>query len=326
MSALDRGIMGFNDHSHSNGGDLPPEAGNFNEYPFDPNDEWIKNAPEEQQIEAMRRWFHARFEDPSNQTPYDGGEGGFQFIWGGPYDPNDKIQERFSSVVEYEVMEKLIKELWQEAGDEWAPIEHEGLDYDEELSFRVVSRDDPLRLLEDRISQIEDVLDWNNDPHTSQLVHQMVHSSLIAALEAFLADTMAFWVRTDKGVLRQFTSENKDFKGRQLTLDQLFERLEKLDQEVEIYLQDMLWHRLDKIRPMMTAGLGIAFPDIGDLMREVVVRHDIVHRAGRTKSGELVSVSTDDAIRVRDEVRRFARAIVAELEKRFRRTVEPAEF
>jgi hypothetical protein len=115
--------MGFNDHSHSNGGDLPPEAGNFNEYPFDPNDEWIKNAPEEQQIEAMRRWFHARFEDPSNQTPYDGGEGGFQFIWGGPYDPNDKIQERFSSVVEYEVMEKLIKELWQEAGDEWAPIE-----------------------------------------------------------------------------------------------------------------------------------------------------------------------------------------------------------
>jgi hypothetical protein len=154
----------------------------------------------------------------------------------------------------------------------------------------------------------------------------MVHSSLIAALEAFLADTMAFWVRTDKGVLRQFTSENKDFKGRQLTLDQLFERLEKLDQEVEIYLQDMLWHRLDKIRPMMTAGLGIAFPDIGDLMREVVVRHDIVHRAGRTKSGELVSVSTDDAIRVRDEVRRFARAIVAELEKRFRRTVEPAEF
>ena len=218
--------MGFNDHSRSYGEDLPPEAGNFDEHPFEPNDEWIKNAPEEQQVEAMRRWFHARFEDPSNETPYDGQEGGFQFIWGGPYDPNDEIQERFSSVVKYEVMEKLIKELWQEVGDEWAPLEHEGPDYDEELSFRVVNRDDPLRLLEDRIGQIEDVLDWNNDPRTSELVHQMVHSSLIAALEAFLADTMAFWVRTDKGVLRQFTSKNKDFKDRQLTLDQLFERFE----------------------------------------------------------------------------------------------------
>jgi len=274
----------------------------------------------------MRCWFYARFQDPTNNTPYDGREGGFQFIWGGPFDPNDEIQERFGSVVKYEVMEKLITELLQEVGDEWAPIEHEGPNYDEELSFRVVSRDDPLRLLEDRIGKIEDVLDWNNDPNTSELVHQMVHSSLIAALEAFLADTMAFWVRTDKGVLRQFTSKNKDFKGRQLTLDQLFERIEKLDQEVEIYLQEMLWHRLDKIRPMMMAGLGIAFPDIGELMREVVVRHDIVHRAGRTKSGELVSVSTADAIRLRDEVRRFAQAIVTELEKRFPRALEPEAF
>ena len=274
----------------------------------------------------MRCWFYARFQDPTNNTPYDGREGGFQFIWGGPFDPNDEIQERFGSVVKYEVMEKLITELLQEVGDEWAPIEREGPDYDEEFSFRVVSRDDPLRLLEDRIGKIEDVLDWNNDPNTSELVHQMVHSSLIAALEAFLADTMAFWVRTDKGVLRQFTSKNKDFKGRQLTLDQLFERIEKLDQEVEIYLQEMLWHRLDKIRPMMMTGLGIAFPDIGELMKEVLVRHDIVHRAGRTKNGEFVSVSSADAIRVRDAVRRFAQTIVAELEKRFPRIVEPEKF
>ena len=61
-------------------------------------------------------------------------------------------------------------------------------------------------------------------------------------------------------------------------------------------------------------------------MKEVVVRHDIVHRAGRTKSGELVSVSAADVLRVRDEVRRFAQAIVAELERRFPRIVEPQEF
>ncbi len=317
--------MGFNDHSYSSSEDLPPEAGNFNEHPFDPDDDWIKGAPEEQQIEAMRRWFHARFEDPSNQTPYDGGEGGFQFVWGGPYDPNDEIQNRFGSLVEYEVMEKLIQELWQEVGDEWAPIEHEGLDYDEELSFRVVSRDDPIRFLEARLKQIDEVLDLNADRHTSELVHQMVHSSLIAALEAFLADTMVFWVRTNKGVLRQFTSKNKDFQGRQLTLDQLFDRLDKLENEVEIYLQEMLWHRLDKIRPMMMAGLGINFPDIGPLMKEVVVRHDIVHRAGRTRDGDLVSLSPSDVRRVRDEVRRFAQSIYAELEKRFTRSAEPED-
>ena len=54
--------------------------------------------------------------------------------------------------------------------------------------------------------------------------------------------------------------------------------------------------------------------------------HDIVHRAGRTKDGELISVSAEDSRRVRDEVRRFAQAIEAELEKRFPRVEEAEEF
>lgn len=51
---------------------------------------------------------------------------------------------------------------------------------------------------------------------------------------------------------------------------------------------------------MMQAGLDIVVPDIGDLMREVVIRHDIVHRAGRTREGSVVSVSADAVRRVRD--------------------------
>jgi hypothetical protein len=57
-----------------------------------------------------------------------------------------------------------------------------------------------------------------------------------------------------------------------------------------------------------------------------VTSHDIVHRAGRTKDGELISVSAEDSRRVRDEVRRFAQAIEAELEKRFPRVEEAEEF
>ena len=52
-------------------------------------------------------------------------------------------------------------------------------------------------------------------------------------------------------------------------------------------------------------------------MREVVIRHDIVHRAGRTRDGNLASVSADDVRRVRDMVAAFAQAIESELERRF---------
>lgn len=309
--------MGFNDHMDDDRLELPPEAGNCDQHPFDPDDEWIKGAPRDQQVEAMRRWFYGRYEDPANQTPYSSQEGGYMFVWGGPYDPNDVIQERFDQVVPYKVMEGLINDLWQEVGDKWAPIEHEGVDYDDELSFLVVHRSDPSRLLQGRLAQIDAVITVPTPPFEAELIHQMAHSSLIAALEAYLADTVTYWVGHDKDALRRFVSRNKDFKARALTLDQLFDRLDMLDEEVRQYLQDLIWHRLDKIKPMVQAGLDIVIPDIADLMREVVVRHDIVHRAGRTRDGALVSVSAADVHRVRDAVAAFAQAIEAELKRRF---------
>jgi hypothetical protein len=309
--------MRFSDYDEE-GPELPPEAGDIDDPHFDPDDKWIASAPRDLQIEAMRQWFYARYEDPANQTPYSSQEGGYIFVWGGPYDPNDVIQERFSHVVTYEVMDELIHDLWNEVGDAWAPIEPEGReDYYDELSFLVVNRNDPFNFLQGRLEQIDAVLAVECSVAASELIHQMLHSSLIAALEAYLADTLTFWVGNDKEALRRFISRNKDFKARSLTLDQLFERLDALDDEVKRYLQDLIWHRLDKIKPMLQAGLDIVVPDIEDLMKEVVIRHDIVHRAGRTRDGGVVSVSAEDVRRVREMVRVFGLAIEAELVRRF---------
>jgi len=80
-------------------------------------------------------------------------------------------------------MEKLIHELWREAGDKWAPVEPEGLDYDNELSSLVLHRTDPIHFLNARLDQVDEVLDLNMDQTISELVIQMAHSSIIAALE-----------------------------------------------------------------------------------------------------------------------------------------------
>ena len=49
-----------------------------------------------------------------------------------------------------------------------------------------------------------------------------------------------------------------------------------LDAEVRSYLQELVWHRLDKIKPIIAGSLDIDVPDIEDLLKAVVVRHDIV--------------------------------------------------
>ncbi|RZK03363.1 MAG: hypothetical protein EOO76_02910 [Novosphingobium sp.] len=108
----------------------------------------------EERIEVMRDWFLANFEDPSQNTPHDSGEGGFQYIWGGPYDASDEIGSAFPDAEEDEIEEAV--DLVQEEGTyDWAPVnfgDDEGLD---EPDFRLEPLSERLDALAGQLSQIE---------------------------------------------------------------------------------------------------------------------------------------------------------------------------
>ncbi|MCG9107191.1 hypothetical protein LH433_10590 [Laribacter hongkongensis] len=128
--------MGWNDHlDDSELGNLPPEAwGNVFDVdgPFDPDDFWLERANEDDQRIAMREWFTARYCDPAYETPYNGREGGYLFVNGGPYDPADELHNRFGKLVPGEVIQSVVEELVMEVGDEWAPFLYEPPpDYDD---------------------------------------------------------------------------------------------------------------------------------------------------------------------------------------------------
>ena len=90
----------------------------------------ISELAQEDQIREILEWFHWNFEDPAESTPYDGREGGYIFIWGGPFDAREQLGDRFGGVVSDETIEFAVHELdglnW-----EWAPhskrirLEHE---------------------------------------------------------------------------------------------------------------------------------------------------------------------------------------------------------
>jgi len=44
----------------------------------------LKYKSKEDQLSVMRDWFFENYEDPVESCPYDGGEGGYAFIYGGP--------------------------------------------------------------------------------------------------------------------------------------------------------------------------------------------------------------------------------------------------
>jgi hypothetical protein len=82
--------------------------------------EQVQELDEEGQLEYMEAWFRHFFEDPANETPHDSGEGGYQYIWGGPYDHREELQSEFEGVVSDELIERLAQTL-DGYGHEWAP-------------------------------------------------------------------------------------------------------------------------------------------------------------------------------------------------------------
>lgn len=81
----------------------------------------IKQLSVAKRCEFIKAWFLEHYEDPAENTPYESAEGGYIYIWGGPYEADDVITEAFFGVLPEEVLLELAKEIVQETGVlEWA--------------------------------------------------------------------------------------------------------------------------------------------------------------------------------------------------------------
>lgn len=98
---------------------LPPESGDVNAPRFEPDDDWLRAAPRDQQMMAMWRWFATRYEDPHTAVPHDE-QGGYVFTEGGPWLADEVLHERFDAFVPEAVVESLVQRVQQEVGNEWA--------------------------------------------------------------------------------------------------------------------------------------------------------------------------------------------------------------
>lgn len=91
-----------------------------------PSDEDLAALPDDAQVEKLVEWFYHNFEDPANQTPRMDNE--FFYLWGGPYDADDYLQNNFSEVVEESIIEKAVRKVESDGIINWAPAHPEYFD------------------------------------------------------------------------------------------------------------------------------------------------------------------------------------------------------
>ncbi len=103
-------------------------------------------------VEAVKEWFFENFEDPVESTPYESREGGYQYIWGGPYDTREIFEEYLPDLPE-ELVESIISEL-EQTTPEWTVSDNRLYDEDPPEPTAYEELQSALDKLEDAVQQV----------------------------------------------------------------------------------------------------------------------------------------------------------------------------
>jgi hypothetical protein len=272
--------------------------------------ESLANADRDTQFEVMKDWFYEHFEDPAERTPYESAEGGYIWIWGGPYDAREQLEVEFGGVVPDDVIDDLVGELESEC-TQWAPTPSPD-DYDNALIEDLARITEFYQNFSGAILDIERLLKTKVEDSVSPTFHRLLFVNVITAMETYLSDAFINTVVNSPHLMRRFIETTPEFQAEKIPLADVYKAMEQVEQRAKSYLADVVWHHLHRVKPMYRDTLDIEFPsEMGPLFRAVLLRHDIVHRNGKTKDGKEIIVTSAE---VSDLIRQVE-AFIQELDK-----------
>ena len=112
-----------------------------------------------------------------------------------------------------------------------------------------------------------------------------------------------------------FVENFKDFKSQKITLSNIFSEYELIEEKAFSAIKDVLYHNLPKVSGIYCSTLNIDFPDYVNVFKAVTIRHDLVHRGGKTKDGNYHKVKPVQVDRLLKDVRDFYSSLENAIEK-----------
>ena len=167
------------------------------------------------------------------------------------------------------------------------------------------------------IKTIREVNNFSNSTKNNIKEHlrNMLFANVITSLESFLSDAFINTVKSNKEYVRKFVETYHNFKNEKFEYKDLFQYYESIDEKVTKAMLDVIYHDLKKVRGMYYDTLQIKFPEFYEIFKAVTVRHDLVHRNGKTKDGKIHKIENKDIEKLCDEVESFVKDINIQLIK-----------
>jgi len=164
------------------------------------------------------------------------------------------------------------------------------------------------------LADIEKLRETEVDTTVSNCLNRLLYVNVITALETYLSDAFINTVVPHPTLMRRFIETTPAFQTEKIAISEVFKAMEEIEGKAKGYLIDVVWHHLERVKPMYSATLEVEFPsDVGDIFRAIRIRHDIVHRNGKTKDGVEISITKEGIETLIATVREYVQKIDKQL-------------
>ena len=142
---------------------------------------------------------------------------------------------------------------------------------------------------------------------------RQIFIGIIGTLEAFLSDVFINLTIDNDEYFRNFIESHPSFKSTKFELSEIFNQSERLKETAKKVMLDTIYHKLESVSRMYSGTFKIEFPSITELSKYISMRHDLVHRNGRTKEGEIVVINKEVLTDLSNKVEILVYDLAAEL-------------
>lgn len=172
-------------------------------------------------------------------------------------------------------------------------VEEIGEEYDEEYYEAISSNTEFFQTFNQNLDNILYLLAIEpNNEELKKLFHRQLYSSVIGIMETYLSDAFINTVFKSKENLKQFYKTFKGFDKQNIAMSAFYDFQEKAESVAKKAMLDIIYHNLPKVSEMYKDTFNVKFPQFGDIYKAVSKRHDFVHRNGKDKDGNEVSVNS----------------------------------
>ncbi|QLY61734.1 hypothetical protein HV211_15160 [Citrobacter freundii] len=264
----------------------------------------LKYKSKEIQLEVMRNWFFDNFEDPANSCPYESREGGYFYIYGGPYNADEELQDKFGAYVKDKYIQELTDEL-QDICFDWSGNSSNAAGwYEEDLYDVVTSSKEPYNNFSENLYKIRSLAASQfDDEHKTHLL-SILFTNVITALETLYVELFTNSIEEDKSfIINYIQVGGANFKvSKPMTampfLEGSIEELKsQIIKEVKEHLIDASWHSTEQVVKRYKLTFGIKAQSdwpIDAVEKATVIRNHLIHRGGKNKEGIPVVITEKD--------------------------------